>query len=255
MDAASEEYVQTVTSIVANIIGANVVGTYLHGSAVTGGFDFRQSDIDILVVCEELMTTEQQSTMAEQLSDEQLSCPATELEITVVLLHTCRNPTANPPFEFHMSTSRDENYRKTINGHEREGDPGQLPHFALCRQVGRPLGTSRPTAEVFAPIPDTMLIAQMIDGLRWAAEHAPWEYAVLNACRAWKFADDRTLVSKIEGGEWAFKHSLDSDRELIQHALDRQRWLTTEDLDENAVALFVMDVRSQLESYLRNLKN
>jgi predicted nucleotidyltransferase len=33
------------------LLGSRLVGVYLHGSAVLGGFDVRRSDVDVLVVC------------------------------------------------------------------------------------------------------------------------------------------------------------------------------------------------------------
>jgi hypothetical protein len=58
---------------------------------------------------------------------------------------------------------------------------------------------------VFAPVPRRWLLRGMERELAWAREHAPAEYQVLNACRAWRFADEDVLGSKLDGGRWARK--------------------------------------------------
>ena len=50
---------------------------------------------------------------------------------------------------------------------------------------------------------------------------APFEYAVLNACRALLFATDGTLRSKVAGGEWYL--AVHPGDEVVRAALDRQR--------------------------------
>ncbi|HEY3957684.1 MAG TPA: aminoglycoside adenylyltransferase domain-containing protein [Streptosporangiaceae bacterium] len=74
-------------------------------------------------------------------------------------------------------------------------------------------------------MPDGLVRIQLAAELRWGAGHAPGEYAVLNACRVWRFATDGALVSKAEGGRWAIPRVGGPDGELIRVALDRQRCL------------------------------
>ncbi|MDP9868680.1 MULTISPECIES: nucleotidyltransferase domain-containing protein [Streptosporangium] len=83
-----ERYAGDVASVMSEIFGPRLVGAYLHGSAVLGGFDPRRSDVDLLVVCQDPMTAEQRSAVAERLSDDRLPCPAQGLELSVVTLAT-----------------------------------------------------------------------------------------------------------------------------------------------------------------------
>ncbi|MET8144037.1 hypothetical protein ABZU32_27340 [Sphaerisporangium sp. NPDC005288] len=39
MDCLSDHYISDVASAVAAVLGSRLVGVYLHGSAVLGGFD------------------------------------------------------------------------------------------------------------------------------------------------------------------------------------------------------------------------
>lgn len=129
------------------------------------------------------------------------------------------HPTAAPIFDLHVTTAADD--AKVVDGHQRNGGSDLVLHFAVARATGRLLGPGIHPAEVFAPVPDDLIVAQLATELRWGAEHAAGEYAVLNACRAWKFAVDGTLVSKMDGGRWALSRAEDADRDLIMAALDR----------------------------------
>jgi Domain of unknown function (DUF4111) len=69
---------------------------------------------------------------------------------------------------------------------------------------------------------------------------------VLNACRAWRFAVDGALVSKIDGGQWALGRTHGPEQELIKIALDMQRSIPAAELDRGAVKQFVWQALSHL---------
>ncbi|MEV4110742.1 aminoglycoside adenylyltransferase domain-containing protein [Nonomuraea sp. NPDC049695] len=244
MDSLSDHYIRDVASAMASVLGSRLVGVYLHGSAVLGGFDARRSDIDVLVVCEHPMTADEQAAAAERLSDNRLPCPAHGLELSVVTLPAALHPKTQPPFELHVTTAPDDT--KVVDGHGHEGDPDLVLHLAVCRQAGRLVGPGRSPAEVFAPVADELIIAQLVSELHWAAEQAPGEYAVLNTCRAWRFATDGILVSKIDGGQWALHRVPIASRELVRSALDRQRCLPAAELDPREVTRFVHWILSRI---------
>lgn len=244
MDTEVERYALNVASAMAAVSGLRLAGVYLHGSAVLGGFDSRRSDVDILAVCDDPMTTAQQSAVAQALSEQSLPCPAHGLELSIITLGVARHPTAEPAFELHLTTAPED--PKVIDGHRVGGDPDLVLHCAVCRSAGRLLGPGLPAAEVFRQVPDELVLAQLAAELRWGAEHAPGEYAVLNACRAWRFGEDGALVSKVDGGQWARSRVQGPDRELITIALDRQRSMSESELDPDAVGRFVRHVLSGL---------
>ncbi|WP_030454041.1 nucleotidyltransferase domain-containing protein [Herbidospora cretacea] len=244
MDLLSGRYTRDVASAMAAVIGSRLVGVYLHGSAVLGGFDARRSDIDVLIVCEHPMTADERAAAAERLSNDRLPCPAHGLELSVVTLPVTRHPTAQPPFELHVTTAPGDS--KVVDGHEHAGDPDLVLHFAVCRQAGLLVGPGRASAEVFAPVGHDLILAQLVHELRWAAEHAPGEYAVLNACRAWQFAAEGTLVSKIDGGQWALHGLSTMGHELVRSALDHQRCLPAAKLDPLEVTRFVHRILSRI---------
>ena len=66
------------------------------------------------------------------------------------------------------------------------------------------------------------VLAATVAELDWAAAHASPEYAVLNACRALRYAQEGTLSSKVDGGEWYLaRHREDPDvRAAVDAILD-----------------------------------
>lgn len=244
METLSERYAQDAASVLAALLGSRLVGVYLHGSAVLGGFDARRSDVDMLAVTDAPMTAAQQAATADALSDQNLPCPARGLELSVVTIEVTQHPTAEPAFELHQTTTPGD--AKVVDGHQHGGDPDLVLYFAVCRVAGRLLGPGRPAGEVFAPVSDDLARAQMLRELRWGAENSPDEYAVLNACRAWRFAVDGALLSKTGGGQWALGRVRGADRDLVELAIDRQRYVTGTGLDPHAVRQFVQQVVSDL---------
>ena len=57
---------------------------------------------------------------------------------------------------------------------------------------------------MFVDIERSTLLDAMVQSMRWHREHEKATlYSVLNACRAWRFAVDGALGSKLEGAAWA----------------------------------------------------
>jgi streptomycin 3"-adenylyltransferase len=242
VDETVERYLSDLAAAATEALGDDLVGCYLHGSAVLGGFDARRSDLDVLVVSAGTTSAAQRAALAAALGG--LPCPAVGLELSVVTRAAAGRPTAAPRYELHLTTAPAD--RKVVDGHTRGGDPDLVLHFAVCRAAGRPLGAAPPAAEVFAPVPAPLVLAQLDQELRWAVGHAAGEYAVLNACRAWRYAVDGALVSKVDGGVWAAERVDPADRVLVEAALARQRCASTAVLDPAAVTEFVRRVGAYL---------
>jgi streptomycin 3"-adenylyltransferase len=238
--------VRDVAGALAGITELPFGGLYLHGSAVLGGFNARRSDIDMLAVCTQPMHRSTTGAAAEAVSEATLPCPARGLELSIVTTEAARRAVAQPPFELHVTTAPDDT--KVIDGQGHAGDPDLLLHFAVCRARGERIGPGPPAAEVFGPVPRGMVLNQLAAELAWGQEHNPTEYAVLNACRAWRFAADGAFVSKLEGGCSALSRVDGADRELITIALARQRGDYRRDLPAEAARAFARAVVSRLTS-------
>jgi len=198
------EQVRELFRALAGILGEQLVGNYLHGSAVLSGFTRARSDIDLLAVTTSALTDNLKRQLAAALSQTALPCPADGLELSVVTHATTLVPVPTPPFELHLATATGPHgTAKVVDGRGHPGDPDLLLHFAVCRDHGRQLGDGPPPPAVFAPIPRAWLLAGLARELVWGERHGTVEYRVLNACRAWRFAEEGVLCSKVDGGRWA----------------------------------------------------
>ncbi len=76
-----------------------------------------------------------------------------------------------------------------------------------------------PPAEVFADVSRRALLDAMIESMRWHRAHEEEKlHSVLNATRAWRFADEDVLGSKLKGAAWARERW--SNSEVIDAAID-----------------------------------
>jgi hypothetical protein len=92
-----------------------------------------------------------------------------------------------------------------------------------------------PSVEVFADGSRAQLLAAMRESMRWHRAHERATlYSVLNAARAWRFAEENVLGSKAEGASWA--RTRWRKPSLIDAAVDlrhgRPAGLDTSDVDE-----------------------
>jgi hypothetical protein len=166
-----------------------------------------------------------------------LPWPGVGLELSVVRRETVSQPTSRPSFELHVTTAVHD--RKVVDGHGHPGDPNLVLHFAVCHRLGFTL---------FAEAPHPLVLAQFSDELTWAVDHAASEYAVLNACRAWRYAVDGSLVSKLEGGVWAEERLSGSELTLVRLATAVQAGESTVPIDPNAARAFAMRLRDVIRT-------
>ena len=232
MDPSAARYVEALTAEVTAVLGERLVGSYAHGSLLLGGYLPTRSDIDVLVVVEDPLTSEEQDDLAARLSEEALPCPAVGLELSVVLRSVAAAPTSRPAFELHVTTAPAD--PKVVDGHGHPGDLDLVLHIAVCHALGY---------APFAEVPQSLVLGQVADELAWAAEHNPSEYAVLNACRAWRYAVDGALVSKVDGGRWAETRLTGPERTLVREALALQAGERVASLDPGVVRTFAVRLR------------
>lgn len=209
--------------LAAEVDGA--IGVYLHGSAVLGGFRPDVSDVDILAVVPSPGTALWQRRLGEALRSAAEPCPGTGLEMSVITAATavrlgrCR-------FEVHVAGRAGELTVAVGDGHP--GDPDLVLHAEVCRRHGVAV-VGPPASEVFGAVPADLVRAAMRRELDWAVAHGTGAYAVLNACRALRFAADGRLCSKVDAGEWFLQHATAGhpghpDRTVVADALAQQRY-------------------------------
>lgn len=199
-----------------NRLGDEVVGVYLHGSATLGGFVPGVSDVDILAVVARPQPRRSQRQLGKLLQAAAEPCPGAGLEASIITAATAQS-LGDCRFEVHVATSPDD--RKLVCGSRHCGDPDLVLHTAVCRQRGIAVAGPPPT-EVFGRVPRQRILQALLYELHWAKEHGTEAYAVLNACRAWRYIDNEAFTSKIEAGEWAAQRGAPK---VVDDALTQQR--------------------------------
>jgi aminoglycoside adenylyltransferase-like protein/nucleotidyltransferase-like protein len=222
------------------------VGTYLHGSVALGGFDPARSDVDVLIVLASGLPATAQAALGERLRGAALPCPGTALECSVITAATAASVVsgfaAECQFEVHVAVSPAE--ACVMPGAGRDGDPDLILYVEMCRRSAV-VAAGPPAAEVFGAVPPERLRAAIVAELEWGLAEAPFHYAVLNACRAMRFAVDSALVSKVAGAEWYLSEFAASAGAvaLVRAALAGQHGEPAADPPPDAVAAFVTAAR------------
>jgi hypothetical protein len=241
------EFGDAVASVVDGALGGNLVGAWFVGSVALGGFVPGESDLDIVAVCDEALTPAQKRAVASAVVEVSGSCPARGLEFTLY-----RRVVAG-------SVPRAADFEVNANGGPRMAtavhlDPDAEPGFwyvldrAVAHRAGVTIRGPRPS-DVFTDVPRRTLLEAMQASMAWHRTHeGATLYSVLNACRAWRFAEEDVLGSKLEGAAWARTRWPDPD--LIDAAVALRRGERTAALDATAVDDLLTAVLTRLAEAL-----
>jgi hypothetical protein len=240
---------EEVTRVLMQIVGGDLVGAWFVGSVALGGYVPGQSDLDIAAVSDAALTEHQKRDVAAAIVEVSKRCPARGLEFTLY-----RREVAG-------SSPRAADFEVNANGGPRMPtaihlDPAAEAGFwyVLDRAIAHRGGvviSGPPPSEVFADVPRRTLLDAMYESMAW---HRVFEkgslYSVLNACRAWRFADADVLGSKLEGAAWARKHW--PDTATIDAAVALRRGEAAADLREVAVDDLLSAVLTRLDAAKRD---
>lgn len=243
-----ERYVQALVERLRQVIGTDLLGVYLHGSLVLGDFSPERGDVDAVAVAARSASREEKRALGERLSQRSLPCAAAGgLEFHLLRVDALV-PVEAPPFELHVATSAQGKPDRVVDGYGRSGDRDLVTHFAVLREHGRAL-LGPPPAELFPVVPPQLLLNAFLGELAWARDHASPSYLVLNACRAWRYAEEHVVSSKTEGAEWA--RARVADATPIEAALRHRRGVAPEHPDPEPASALVGEVEQHLRGALR----
>lgn len=236
------------------ILGENLVGIYLHGSAVMGCFNPQKSDLDFIIVVNHDMTDEEKIAYLMEVVKLNREAPKKGLELSIVKKEVC-NPFVYPtPFELHFSpfhlksiTENVQNYIETVTGTDKD----LAAHFMIINHYGVVLYGSN-IFDVFGEVPRNDYIDSIWSDVECAKEDILENpmYMTLNLCRVLAYVKDSLVVSKKEGGMWGIQTVLQKFQRLIQDAL--RCYETEEEMcveEENALE-FVSYMIGQIQRYI-----
>lgn len=219
MDTVIENFVKRSVEILKD----NLVGIYLHGSAVMGCYNPAKSDLDLIVVVKETMTDAEKRSYMDMVVELNGRGPAKGIEMSVVKQNVCMPFVYPTPFELHFSIAHLDWYRNDPEDYisKMKGEDKDLAaHFTIINHRGKCL-CGAPVREVFAdvPVPDYIdsIWNDIVDAEAEISDNPM--YLILNLARVFAYLKDGLVLSKKEGGEWALNVLCEKYHDLIQAAL------------------------------------
>lgn len=192
------------------ILGGDLVGVYLHGSAAMGCFHRQRSDLDLLVVVKQAPTRAQKRRFMEMAAALNRRGPAKGLEFSILRQEVCRPFVYPTPFELHFSPvhlewyqTDPEGYIEKMNGTDRD----LAAHCMVLFHRGKTL-CGKAARAVFAEVDREIYLDSIWHDVKSAreeiAEHTV--YCTLNLCRALAYKQEGLILSKQEGADWGLRH-------------------------------------------------
>lgn len=206
------------------ILKDNLVGIYLHGSAVMGCYNPEKSDLDLIVVVKESMTEAVKRSFMDMVVELNSKGPSKGIEMSIVKKSVCKPFVYPTPFELHFSVAHIDWYRKDLDDYisKMKGEDKDLAaHFTIITHRGKCLyGAS--IKDTFAEVPTQDYIDSIWNDIVDAEEEIidnPM-YLILNLARVHAYLKDGLVLSKKEGGEWALNNVPERYHSLIQEAMN-----------------------------------
>ncbi len=192
-----------------SILGDNLTGIYLHGSAVMGCFNARKSDVDLLVVVKDEVSKAHKRKFMDMVVTLNERAPEKGIEMSIIKETVC-NPFVYPtPFELHFSIahlnwykSNPEDYVERMNGTDKD----LAAHITIIYHRGKTL-YGKEFKEVFSEVSSEAYMDSTWNDIAGAEEEIIENpvYITLNLCRVLAYKREGLILSKQEGGEWAKK--------------------------------------------------
>jgi Domain of unknown function (DUF4111)/Nucleotidyltransferase domain len=215
------EYLGEVAERLRELLGGGLVGVYAGGSFALGDYRRETSDLDVAAVVEEPPGAQTRKLIVERLRHEALPCPARGLELVVYRQRTARSASAELDFELNLNSGRGMALRVDEIPGSAAGHWFPIDRSILSQAGVAILGP--PAGEVFAAVDLNALLPQLLESVRWhrrSGEDAG--DAVLNACRALRFAEEGRWSSKTAAGQWAVERG-ETPSDLVEAAIAARR--------------------------------
>jgi predicted nucleotidyltransferase len=220
---ATETQIELLVDGVRDVLGADLVGAYLHGSAVLGGFR-PDSDIDIVVVSTRRTTAAEKRRLIDLLlsiSGSRASLrPGRPIELDLVVESEIRPWWYPPTFDFHCS----ELWRDRFEVGELEPwtittNRDLASALTMVLLGDKPLAGPAP-AQVFDPVPRSDYVDAILRDTETVDEFLPWDTrnVVLTLPRIWSAVATEAVYSKDDAAGWALPRLPEEHRAVLELA-------------------------------------
>jgi len=218
-----EEIKSILTATISHIhslLKDNLVGMYLHGSLATCSFQLGSSDIDLILVVKENLSSEVKGKIISYMNKTRVRYvnitgeQGKSIEMSVFLENVVQNPQYPIVVELR--------YDYPDNIFENEPDEEAVAFLYEAKERGFCVW-GKPIRKVFQKIPAKYYLLSIINDLKSTRKFLLKDptYWVLNACRIMAFVREGKVLSKLEGGQWGIENLLSKYRNLVNQALSR----------------------------------
>ena len=223
MIAPIQELLDAIVTYSKQILKNNLTGIYLHGSAVMGCFNPEKSDLDFIVVVNEILPDSIKKEYMDMIVELNACGPSKGIEMSIVTKSVC-NPFVYPtPFDLHFSgahlnwyKSNPDDYIQKMKGTDKD----LAAHFMIITNRGKCL-YGEPIEKVFSKVSEQDYFDSIWNDIADAVEDISKNtmYLTLNLARVLAYKKDGVILSKKEAGEWALENLPEEYHPHIEAAL------------------------------------
>ncbi|HEX4896764.1 MAG TPA: aminoglycoside adenylyltransferase family protein [Candidatus Limnocylindrales bacterium] len=213
--------VESIVSLVRDVLGDDLLGAYLHGSAVLGRLRPR-SDTDVLVVSRRGLTTAERLALTDGImaisGRRARAGPARPIELTVVVQSEVRPWRYPPRSEFlYGEWLRDGYERGEVP--EAEESPDLAPLISMVLLGDRPL-FGPPPSEVLDPVPRADLVRAVVHGVPGLLDDLEPDTAnvLLTLARIWTTVATGEIRAKDAAADWVLGRLPEVHRPVLARA-------------------------------------
>lgn len=225
-DKKLRAYIAGVVDELRSMLGDRLSAVILHGSLAMGTFRAPKSDVDLLVLVEDL-TADQARGLYSLFERHHSRRPyAGGLEVSVIRAADARSPEHPLPSLVRFSETT-TGWQAWHDGNP-PADEDLIAHLMVAKHHGRSLHGPAPGDAIGDP-PWADYLTSVRGDIDWILEdenilESPY-YGILNLCR-WAMmekAADRIVPGKEEAGVWAMSHLPQGLKEIVAQALAAYR--------------------------------
>lgn len=222
-DAATETQIESIVEGLRDVLRGDLIGAYLHGSAVLGGLR-PDSDIDVVVVSARRTSVDEKRRLINLLlsiSGRSASLgPGRPMELDIVVESEIRPWRYPPPFDFHYSELwRDRFESGELEPWESTANPDLASALTMVLLGDEPLA-GPPPAQVLDPVPRSDYVNAVLRDITTVDEYLPWDTrnVVLTLPRIWSAVATEAVFSKEEAADWALPRLPEEHRAVLELA-------------------------------------
>lgn len=240
------------------ILGDDLCGIYLHGSAVMGCFNPQKSDVDLIVIVNGKISDDTKRKFMDMVVELNAIAPPKGIEMSVVRKEVCSPFVYPTPYELHFSKGYLEWYAKDPDGYIREmngTDKDLAAHFTIIRKRGKCL-YGLTIDEAFGEVPKRDYLDSIwfdIENARRDIKKYPM-YLILNLARVSAYCKSELVLSKKEGGEWAIENLPEEFHPLIRAALEEYTQSATVVYDKRLAKKYAKYMIKQIAPHIEKRK-